>query len=178
VYVVYLAASVRVAEGGMSDSYIRVIPTDPAWQPTADAAEAAVEYVAGLFAGPGDDVETVEATFHERITLIDAGEYMEDVFCPRCETSLGLDWFWGVLRARTGGRMVDIPTAEDLSVTVPCCGSALTLPGLRFEAPVGFARFEVCAVNGYRDTGDLSDDELSTAGAALGHAVIQIHTRY
>ena len=35
----------------MSDLYVRVIPTDPEWQPTAEAAAAAVEYVAGLLAG-------------------------------------------------------------------------------------------------------------------------------
>ena len=63
-------------------------------EPTVEAAAGAVEYVAGLFAGPGDHVETVEPVFYERITLIDGGEYMEDVFCPRCDAAIGLDWFW------------------------------------------------------------------------------------
>lgn len=62
----------------MSDLYIRVIPTDPRWQPTAEAAARAAEYVAGLFTEPGDHVEVVEPVFHERITLIDGGEYMEE----------------------------------------------------------------------------------------------------
>ena len=73
----------------MSDLYIRVIPMDPEWQPPVEAAAGAVEYVAGLFAGPGEDVEAVELVFYERITLIDGGQYMEDVFCPRWTRRLG-----------------------------------------------------------------------------------------
>jgi hypothetical protein len=99
----------------MSDLYIRVIPTDPQWQPTAEAAARATEYVAGLFAGPGDHVEVVEPVFHERITLIDGGEYMEELFCSRCDATIGLDWFWDLLIARNGGRRVGEPVIDDLA---------------------------------------------------------------
>jgi hypothetical protein len=61
---------------------------------------------------------------------------------------------------------------------VPCCGTALTLPELRFEAPVGFARFEVSAMNGAWSVWELSDEGLTTAGNILGHPVTQIHTHY
>jgi hypothetical protein len=162
----------------MSDLYIRVIPTDPEWQPTAEAAARAVEYVAGLFAGPGDHVEAVEPVFYERITLIDGGEYTQDVFCPRCDAAIGLDWFWNLLRVRNGGRMVGEPTIGDLGVIVPCCGTALTLPELHFEAPVGFARFEVSAMNWTRSVWELNDEELTTAGDILGHPVMQVHSLY
>jgi hypothetical protein len=47
--------------------------------------------------------------------------------------------------------MLGEPTIGDLCVTVPCCGTPLTLPELRFEAPVGFARFEVSAMNWTRN---------------------------
>ncbi|WP_433124823.1 hypothetical protein ACQPWW_20715 [Micromonospora sp. CA-240977] len=162
----------------MSDLYIRVIPTDPEWQPTAEAAAPAAEYVAGLFARPGDHVEVVEPVFYDRITLIDGGEYMENVFCPRCAAAIGLDWFWDVLIARNGGRWVGEPTIDDLDVTVPCCRAALTLPELRFEAPVGFARFELSARNWARGVWDLSDEELAVTGAILGHPVTQVHAHY
>lgn len=162
----------------MSDLYIRVIPTDLEWQPTSEAAARAAKYIADLFAGPGDHVEVVELVFHERITLIDGGEYMEEVFCPRCDAAIGLDWFWDLLIARNGGRRVGEPTIDDLGVTVPCCGATLTLPQLRFEAPVGFARFEVSAMNWTRRVWDLSDEELAAAGDILGHPVTQVHAHY
>ncbi|GAA2501037.1 hypothetical protein [Winogradskya humida] len=158
----------------MSELLIRVIPTDPEWQPTAEAAAAAAEYVAGLFAGPGDHVESVEPVFYDRIAVIDGGEYMEEVFCPRCGASIGVDWFWDLLQDRTG----DDPTLDDLAVTVPCCGAALTLPDLRFEAPIGFARFEVSVRNWARAPWELSDNELTTTAAVLGHPVLQVHAHY
>ncbi|WP_262286770.1 hypothetical protein [Micromonospora sp. MA102] len=162
----------------MSDLYLRVIPTDPEWQPTSEAAARAAKYIADLFAGPGNHVEVVEPVFHERITLIDGGEYMEEVFCPRCDAAIGLDWFWDLLIARNGGRRVGEPTIDDLGVTVPCCGAALTLLQLRFEAPVGFARFEVSAMNWTRRVWDLSDGELAAAGDILGHPLTQVHAHY
>lgn len=162
----------------MSELYIRVIPTDPEWQPTVEAAVGAVEYVTGLFAGPGDNVEAVEPVFYEHVTLIDGGEYMEEVFCPRCEAAIGIDWFWDLLRVRSAGRMAGEPTIGDLGVIVPCCGTALTLSELHFEAPVGFARFEVSARNWTRSAWKLSDDEVTTAGDLLGHQVTQIHAHY
>jgi hypothetical protein len=157
---------------------MRVIPTDPDWQPTAEAAAGAVEYLAGLFAGPGDDVEAVEPEFYQRTTLIDCGQYLQDCSCTRCDTAIGLDWFWDLLRARNGGRMAGAPTVGELGVIVPCCGAAVTLPELRFENPVGFARFEVTAMNWTRSAWQLSDEELATMGNILGHSVTQVHARY
>ena len=166
------------AEDGMSELCIRVVPTDPEWQPTAGAAAGTTEYAAGLFAGPGDHVEAVEPVFYERVTLIDGGEYMQDVFCPRCGAAIGLNWFWDLLTARNGGRTVGGPAVCDLGVTVPCCGAALTLPEPRFEAPVGFARFEVSARNWSRDVWELGGEELAAAGAVLGHPVTQVLAHY
>jgi hypothetical protein len=162
----------------MGELYIRVIPTDPRWQPTVEAAARAAEYVAGLFAGPGDHVELVEPVFHERITLIDGGEYLEELFCSRCAATIGLDWFWDLLIARNGGRRVGEPVIDDLAVTVPCCAAELTLPELRFEAPIGFARFEVSARNWTRPAWELSAEELAAAGDLLGHPLTQVHAHY
>jgi hypothetical protein len=162
----------------MSDLFIRVIPTDPEWQPTAEAASRTVKYVAGLFTGPGDHAEAVEPIYYESITLIDGGEYMEGLFCPRCEADIGLDWFWELVDERNDGRMIGEPTIHDLSVEVPCCAAALTLSELRFKAPVGFARFEVSVRNWARGAWELSEEELAAAGAALGHPVTQVAAHY
>ena len=61
---------------------------------------------------------------------------------------------------------------------VPCCDALVALDCLHYDSPVGFARFEVSAMNWTRDEWDLDDDELSTLSALLGHPVTQIHTRY
>lgn len=48
----------------MSDSYIRLIPTDRDWQPKPAAAAAAAAYMAELLSGSRDDVERVENQFY------------------------------------------------------------------------------------------------------------------
>jgi hypothetical protein len=98
---------------------------------------------------------------------------MEDVFCPRCDCAIGLNWFRDLLRTKNGGQMDGVPIVHDLGVTVPFCRAACTLPELRFEAPIGFARFEVTAMNWARVT-ELSEEELAAAGAILGHPVTMV----
>ncbi|MFF5218544.1 hypothetical protein [Micromonospora sp. NPDC000442] len=52
------------------------------------------------------------------------------------------------------------------------------MPELRFEGAVGFAQFEVSAMNWTRHVWDLSDEELAAVGKILGHPVTQIHAHY
>lgn len=44
--------------------------------------------------------------------------------------------------------------------------------------PVGFARFEIAALNGTRAEYELNADELMRVGALLGHPVRQILAHY
>ncbi|HET7487371.1 MAG TPA: hypothetical protein VFJ85_05535 [Acidimicrobiales bacterium] len=155
----------------MSDSYIRLIPTDPVWQPDAAGAAAAVAYVGRLFAEPGDSVEAVEATFYEKVTLVDAGENTTDLSCGRCGKAIGLDWYTD-LAEETGG------TLGHLDVQVPCCNAVVPLPSVHFDWPVGFARFEVSARNATRAKYELDADELMELAGVLGHPVAQVLAHY
>ncbi|PWU51471.1 hypothetical protein DLE60_31950 [Micromonospora globispora] len=127
----------------MSDDYIRSVPTDPGWQPEPEAAAAAVAYVASLFSGPGDAVDEVKQTFYDRVTLIDAGMYTERITCPLCAEDISMDWLDDLVREN--GMSLD-----QLDVAVPCCGAVVELNTLHHEDPIGFARFEVSALNATR----------------------------
>jgi hypothetical protein len=166
---------VRPRASGMldavSDGYIRLIPTDPDWQPTPEAAASAVAYVTGLFSGPDDQVEKVEYEFYDRVTLIDAGENTTEISCPRCDGDVSWEWF-GDLVEENGASL------DHLDVTVPCCGAVLSLDTLRYDWPVGFARFEVSAMNPTRAKYELDAEELAKLAALLGHPVIQILAHY
>ncbi|MET8152437.1 hypothetical protein ACIBSW_18730 [Actinoplanes sp. NPDC049668] len=155
----------------MSDSYLRLIPTDKQWQPTPENAAAAADYVARLFAGPGDDVEEVEAEFYDRVTLIDAGENTTRISCPSCAGDIEVDWFFRLVEEN--GEAFD-----SLDVRPPCCAAVVTLDSLRYDWPVGFARFEVCAMNPTRAGYELDDAELADVAALLGHPVTQILAHY
>lgn len=156
----------------MSDRYIRLVPTDRDWQPTPAAAASAAAYVAGLLSGPGDAVDRVAGTFHDRVTLIDAGMYTTRITCPRCGGDIAMDWLGEVVR-RNGGLSFD-----HLDVTVPCCGAVVELDRLRYEEPIGFARFELSAMNPTRAREELDAGELARVAALLGHPVAQILAHY
>ncbi|WP_203756588.1 hypothetical protein [Actinoplanes cyaneus] len=155
----------------MSDDYIRLIPTDPAWQPKPHDAAAAVAYVTGLFAGPGDDVWAVEAQFYDRPTVVDAGMYLERITCPRCGADIALDWLGDLVRANSTG-------FDRLDARVPCCNAVGSLTDVRFEDPIGFARFVVSAMNATRAKYELDTEELTQVAGLLGHPVMQIIARY
>ena len=154
----------------VSDDYIRLIPADKNWQPTPEAAASAEAYVAGLFSGPGNDVWEVTSTFYDQVTLIDAGGLTALITCPLCGTDI-TEWCFGLL-AEYGER---IGTKNG---AVPCCGKTLPLDTLQYDAPVGFSRFEVCAMNPFRaGQWELGSEELAHVADLLGHPVIQIIAR-
>lgn len=58
---------------------------------------------------------------------------------------------------------------------MPCCGATLALSALDYEWPVGFARFEVCAVNPARGNKyPLNAGEVARVAKLLGHPVRQV----
>lgn len=154
----------------VSDSYIRLIPTDQRWQPDPEAAAAAVRYVAQLFAGPRDDVDEVKAEFYDRVTLIDAGGNTTRASCSDCGADIGVDWFFHL--AEQGEAF------DSLDFEVPCCGAVVALDSLGYDWPVGFARFEVCATNPTRATYELDAAELLAVAGILRHPVTQILAHY
>jgi hypothetical protein len=164
----------------MSDWYIRLIPTDPRWQPTAEAATAAAAYVAQLFSGPGDAVERVDCEFYERTTLIDAGEWTDLITCSRCAQNIDVKQFFELLIANSSpaGRVVHRLAFDSLEMRAPCCGAIVALDALVYDPPFGFARFELSAMNATRATYELDAEELAEVEALLGHALTQVLAHY
>lgn len=152
----------------MSDTHFRLIPADPHWQPDPAAAEAATAFVTGLFSGPQDEAEHIEALFHDRIELIDAGEYAADTVCPRCGRTTSIDWLYDLTRRSFDPR----------DVTVPCCGARLPVDDLGTDSPIGFARFVIDVLNPVRLRNELDPSELDQLGTILGHPVRQIIAHY
>lgn len=155
----------------MSDGYIRLIPTDKWWQPNAEPAAAAAIYVAQLFSGPEDNVEVVESKFYDRVTLIDAGANTTEITCSNCGGDIGPGWFFDLIEAKG-------VAFSNLDVEVPCCKAVVAPDSLHYEWPVGFARFEICAMNPTRAEYELDGAELVEVAGLLGHPVTQILAHY
>lgn len=54
-------------------------------------------------------------------------------------------------------------------MTVPCCEAIVSLDALHYDWPVGFARFEVSAMNPTRAKYELDAQDLAEVSAVLGH---------
>ena len=120
----------------MSDTYLRLIPTDPKFAPTPDERTAA-ETILRKFV-PGADVTS---RISHDVEFVDAGENSETIRCPFCETELGQNWWASAMNAAYETRFTD------LGVETPCCRRQTTLNDLRYEMPAGFARFVLEAAN-------------------------------
>lgn len=77
----------------MSGNYLTVIPTDPYWQPSRDAADRAAGVLSGML--PDDDArQGLEAKWHECVEVVFCGANLEKISCPRCGAELTPGW-WG-----------------------------------------------------------------------------------
>ncbi|GAB3350032.1 hypothetical protein RMN56_02435 [Micromonospora halotolerans] len=151
----------------MSDFYVSLIPTDVNWQPTKEAATEVETYVRRVFPDPDGVQQDVTVEFYDRITVVDAGENIRQITCPRCDQNIPLDWY-GDLVEETEGEF------DSLIVTVPCCETAVALDTLTFDWPSGFARFEIAVANPARTEYTFTRDEISAVEAILGHQLRQI----
>lgn len=150
----------------MSDNYLRLIPTDPAWRPERDAAERAAVVLSALV--PGAD--EVEAELYAGVTFIDQGANFERLGCPLCGAELAEVW-WGEQMAAAGAGGF-----ADLRVSTPCCGKATSLNDLTYDWPAGFAQSELSVLNPQR--GWLTEAELAEVATALGHPLRQVMAHY
>jgi hypothetical protein len=121
----------------MSDTILRVFPLDPEFVPDEAGVARAVEEARQLFSGRWVEVE---AETSDQVLFVDNGENLERVVCPHCEREIDLDW-WAD-RLDEAMQRVDALPAHQL-LTVPCCGAEVRMDELRYEWPVGFARFVI-----------------------------------
>ncbi|MFI0271477.1 hypothetical protein [Streptomyces luteogriseus] len=96
------------------------------------------------------------------------GAGLESVSCPRCGAQLDFHGWW-MASMDEAYRDKSVPS---LVVTVPCCGADTTLNDLVYNVPSGFARFRLRVWSPNRR--QLSDEELTRIGDALGQPVRQI----
>ena len=155
----------------VSDNYLRLVPTNPTWEPDAEAADVATEYVASCFARPGDSADEVTSEFYGEVAVIDSGVNTESAKCKHCRASVNLAWVFEVI----GQRADDL---SQLDVVMPCCSETSSLNDLEYDWPMGFASFEISVLNGTRDQYELQREELERVGSLLGHPVRQILAHY
>ena len=151
----------------MSDHLLRLIPSDPEWEPDEVALRRAVRVLLIPWR-PTPSVWARPCT--GRSCSSTRGDDAERIACPSCGDEIDRDW-WAARMERA--------SAEEfarLAVTTPCCGSRTTLNDLDYVWPAGFARVELRVVNPGR--GWLAEEERRRVEDALGHPVREVRAHY
>lgn len=149
----------------MSENFLRLLPTDPTFVPSAAAASAALRALR-LIAPRSHEIDVVE---EPEVVFLDAGGNFSAVRCPACQAELVIIPWWQDEMSRAYETKF-----EDLSVVPPCCGSPTTLNDLDYDWPQGFARWWLEARN--PDRGKLQPHELGELAAAVGHPLREVWT--
>ncbi len=108
-------------DGAVSAAYLRLIPTEPTFVPSADHREGAVALVVAQL----PNAREVTFRLTERVQLVDCGGNFEEVRCPKCGAPLEIEaWQDAMSQAYDGEGF------GDLSYQTECCGHPTTLNDL------------------------------------------------
>ena len=167
----YRAVCARDDEFGhpVSDNWIRVIPIDPTFVPTAQAASTGRDLLDRLAPASATGSPAREVDLGA-IVFVDAGSNFDSVACPWCGAAIDLDWW----RDRMDAAVLSGFT--DLLTRTRCCDVTTSLNDLRYDWPQGFARWSLEVMNPINHS--LSDAEVASIGDAVGIAVRAIYVHY
>ena len=124
----------------MSDYSVIFIPTDHRCVPPVAAHEEARLHVERRLPGIVGTVQ-VSISVSEHPEIVHGFANFENVVCPYCWDFL-TDW-WGDEALPVAERS----NFENLSVVLPCCERHASLNELHYYFPLGFARFQLEALN-------------------------------
>ena len=150
----------------MSDDFLRIIPYDPWCIPAVELRQAAVATLRRFV----PDADTVEAIVSDTVQFIDPGGNFERVMCPRCQTEI-TDWCSDAMHEAYASAFAD------LSVTLPCCETRISLNDLEYDWPAGFARF-VLEARSANNGGRLPSDQLAELQRLLECQLKQVLAHY
>jgi len=151
----------------MSDSYLKIIPTQPDYMPSQQAQERLPDLLKALV----PRAENVDVVAHDEVGFVDQGENFDSVACPHCKQALDMEWWQDAMGAASEKGF------SDLAVHLPCCRTNISLNDLDYRMPAGFARFVIEVRNPERD--DVLDAHaIAELRDVIGAPIRQIFARY
>jgi hypothetical protein len=149
----------------VADTYLRIIPADPACVPSPLARERAL----GVLQRAVPLADDFASRVTEEVHFVDCGSNFESVSCPACGADVGE---WWSMAMELGHEQHFL----DLRITMPCCGVHSSLNDLVYSWPAGFARYTLEVLN--PGLGSLPERTLERLQNALGVEVREIWAHY
>lgn len=145
----------------MSDNWLQLVPADPQFLPSPEAAERARTLLASF----APDSESITAEFKEHVEFFHPGGNWSGVECPSCGANAE-PWWEDAMRRSEQSHF------EDLTVTTPCCKSRVSLNELRYLWPAAFGHFVLEAMN--PNVKDITAEQELSLSRALGSLVHKV----
>jgi hypothetical protein len=141
----------------MSDTFLRIIPTNPSYVPDEIRQGKARNILQKLF-----DREDAEFETTAEVEFVDQGQNFESVHCNRCGQEIGPEDWQNAMNASYETKF------ENLIFRTPCCCTETSLNDLDYRWPAGFSRFSISIQNPQTVIDELTIKELENAiGAPL-----------
>lgn len=150
----------------MSSNYLRLIPSDPNFMPEEQAHIQA----RAMFETFVSKTYEISSRVYENVIFIDAGVNYEHISCPFCGAALNHNWWIDEM-----DRSFNKTNFTDLTTSTPCCDIRCTLNDLKYEWPMGFARFIIEAID--PDT-DIEETQIHELEHILQCTLRKIWARY
>lgn len=116
----------------MSTDFLYLIPDDPNYEPSSQQVQNAVSVLSLVWPAAGPEVKK-----YENVQFVDNGGNLEAIRCPRCNVKLDEGWWRDMMDSAWKTKF------QDLSITCPACEFQTNLNDLKYDLPMGFARFRI-----------------------------------
>ncbi len=114
----------RPIEAVYSGHQLRIIPSDPFYEPSPEIQDACLGLLIERFRK-----NEITSTLNKEIRFIDPGQNFEAVVCDRCGQEMDMEAWQSRMGVAYETRFTD------LSIVTPCCNQPSSLNDLRYQGP-------------------------------------------
>ena len=151
----------RPSEAVYSGHQLRIIPSDPFYEPSPDIQDACLRLLIERFRN-----NEMTSTLYKEVSFIDQGQNFEAVVCDRCGQEMDMEAWQTRMGVAYETRFTD------LSIVTPCCNKPSSLNDLKYQGPAGFARYVLSVID---PPAEVDAEVLSELERVLGTKVKTIH---
>ena len=148
----------------MSSTYLKLISTDPGFVLDKLKQEKAQEFLNREF--KNSKIEIIKT---DNIEFVDQGANFEGVSCNYCGRNINIEIWQNAMDKAYKTNF------KDLSFVTPCCHKSTSLNDLKYNWPVGFAKFVISIAD---PPSDIKDDVVKGLEKILGTRIRKIWAHY
>lgn len=119
-----------------SSDYLKIIPSDPNFEPTKEQQRAVVNHLAKKY--PNNEIKS---TLSKKVEFIDSGGNFDSIKCNFCGKKIETEnWQDAMDKAYQN-------SFNNLTFRTLCCDKVTSLNDLEYNMPSGFSKYQIEIVN-------------------------------